>query len=378
MVHKRNFLKVSVCSILAAALYFSFSFKLSVPDLPAGAKATVWQAGPVRISSFGKQPTLTVDKNNNLHVVFGQGKEIFYTISKDNGSTFSTPEKVGEQDKLALGATRGPQIISTDNYIVIAAADHRGAIMAYRLRHGESQWSRPVNILKRDSTAKEGFVVLAAGKQDHVYAAWLDLRLGKQNNIFSSYSTDGGKAWSENKLVYAAPGGGVCPCCRPSITADKKGNVYVMFRNELDGARDLYLARSKDSGKTFAPAQKLGTGTWMLKQCPMDGGAVSIGPKGNVGTTWRRENAVYYAEPGKTEIKIGEGRASVLVKNSRGNYLAWQQENQIMVLTPDKLTAQTIGTGIYPRLAALKDESVMCIWESDGQILATKLSWILR
>jgi hypothetical protein len=373
MDYRKNFVKVSAWSILAAALYFSFTNRVASPDLPAGAQATVWQAGPAQISSFGKQPTLTVDKTNNVHVVFGQGKEIFYAVSKDEGLTFSKPERVGEQDKLALGATRGPQIISTENYLLITAADHWGAIMAYHLKNGESQWSAPVNILKSDSTAREGFVALAAGKQDQVYAAWLDLRLGKQNNIFSSYSVDGGRTWSENRLVYSAPEGGVCPCCRPSISADKKGNVYVMFRNELKGARDLYMAHSKDGGKTFAPAQKLGTGTWMLNQCPMDGGAVSIGPKGNVGTTWRRENTVYYAEPGKAEIKIGEGRASSLIKNSHGNYLAWQQENQIMVLTPEKLSTQTIGNGIYPRLASLQDGSVMCIWESEGKILGKRL-----
>lgn len=327
---------------------------------------------PVRISSFGKQPTLAVDKANNLHVVFGLGNEIFYTSSKDQGLTFAKAQKVGEQEKLALGASRGPQIIATSDYIVVAAADHTGRILCYRLKNGESKWSEPSSILDGEPSAQEGFIALAAGKQNQVYAAWLDLRSGNQNNIFSAYSSDGGKTWSENKLVYKAPEGKVCPCCRPSISADRKGNVYVMFRNELKGARDLYLAHSKDGGRTFAAAQKLGTGSWLLKQCPMDGGAVSLDEKGNPGTTWRRENTVYYAEPGKEEILIGEGRASTLIKNSRGNYFAWQHGNNIMALTPEKLNAEVIGTGSYPRLAFL-DMSVICIWESEGQILSKNL-----
>ena len=342
--------------MVAAAFCFSFSGK--------GVPGEI-----IKVSSFGKQPTLTVDKANRLHVVFGQGTEIFYTTSADGGVTFSTAQRVGQQEKLALGVTRGPQIISTRDYVVIAAADHTGRIMAYRLKSGEKKWSEPVNILKGDTTAKEGFITLAAGKENEVFAAWLDLRIGRMNNIFSAYSKDGGKSWSESKLVYASPDGKVCPCCRPSISADKKGNVYVMFRNDLKGARDLYLAHSKDGGKTFGPAVKLGTGTWLMDQCPMDGGGVSIDRKGNVGTTWRRENTVYYAEPGKAEIKIGEGRAPALVKNSGGNYIAWQQGKDIMALTPNKLTAENIGSGIYPRLAALADDQVICIWESEGQIL---------
>lgn len=327
----------------------------------------------VTISTFGKQPTIAVDKANNLHVVFGQGTEIFYAFSDDQGKTFSNPEKVAEQSKLALGATRGPQIIAIDEDLVIAAADHTGRIMAYHRKHGENEWSKGVNILKNDSTAPEGFIAIAAGRKNQVHAAWLDTRIGKQNNIFAAFSPDGGRTWSEGKLVYQGPEGKVCPCCRPSIAADKKGNVYVMFRNELKGARDLYLAESHDGGKRFSNAEKLGTGSWLLKQCPMDGGAVSIDPKGSVGTTWRRENTVYYAEPGKAEVRVGEGRAPSLLKTSKGNYLAWQQGSTVMILTPDKLNPRSIGSGIYPRLASMSDESVMCIWESDGKILGLKL-----
>jgi len=352
----KSFSLLFLC-ISGAVTFFSFVLKGKHSEI-------------VSVSSFGKQPTLTVDNQNNLHVVFGAGNEIFYTTSKYGGLSFSKPQKVGQQAKLALGATRGPQIVSTKDYLVVAAADHTGKIMIYRSRHGQSKWSEPVNILKGDSTAKEGFIALAAGSANEVYAVWLDLRIGKRNNVFSAVSPDGGMTWSENKLVYASPDGRVCPCCRPSIAADGKGNVYVMFRNELAGARDLYLAHSKNRGKSFAPAQKLGTGTWVLDKCPMDGGSVSIDANGNVGTIWRRENTVYYSEPGAAERKIGEGRAPSLVKNVKGNYLAWQHSNQVMVMTPDKLRAESIGTGLYPRLTNISDEGVICIWESEGKILA--------
>ena len=48
------------------------------------------------------------------------------------------------------------------------------------------------------------------------------------------------------------------------------------------------------------------------------------------------------------------------------------QGNNIMALTPQKLNAEVIGTGSYPRLAFL-DMSVICIWESEGQILSKSL-----
>jgi hypothetical protein len=358
----RSLKKICVILFLPVIVTLAFAFKL---------KENGDQTATV--SSFGKQPTLAVDKANRLHVVFGQGNEVFYTSSKNRGTGFAPPVSIGKQQKLALGATRGPQVVCTKDYVVVAAADHTGKIMAYRSKQGEDKWSEPVNILKGDSTAKEGFIALATGPDNDVYAAWLDLRMGKHNNVFSAYSSDGGRTWSAAQLVYASPEGRVCPCCRPSVSADKNGNVYVMFRNELAGARDLYLAHSKDGARSFAEVEKLGNGTWLLDRCPMDGGGVSVDTNGRVGSTWRRENVVYYCEPGKPEQKIGEGKGSAVLKNKQGTYLAWQHGKEIMALTPGQLAAKSIGTGIYPRLASLVDGGAFCVWESNGAILGKEL-----
>lgn len=331
------------------------------------------ESGVTLVSTFGKQPAIAVDRNNTVKVAFGQGVEIFYTSSLAEGQSFAKPQRVGAQPKLALGMTRGPQITTTRDYTVIAAADHTGRILVYRLKNKETQWSKPVNLLETDTTAKEGFVVLATGKGNTVYAAWLDLRLKGHNNIFSASSPDGGKTWTRATLVYAAPEGKVCPCCRPSISADQEGNVYIMFRNELNGARDMYLAHSKDGGKSFSQAQKMGMDTWKLKACPMDGGGIALDAGGKVVTTWRRESSIYMAYPGAMEKRMGEGRAGVVASSARGNYLVWQQNQNIMALSPDHTGAEVVGTGTFPKVAILKDQNAIAIWEKEGQIVARRL-----
>jgi hypothetical protein len=346
--------------LLLAAAYMGFTPR------QAGAPLAI-------VSTFGKQPAVAVDRDNAIKIVFGQGEEIFYAASRDGGQTFTSPVRVARQARLALGNTRGPQITATRDYTVIAAAGFTGKIMAYRLKNGEKEWGPPVNILQADTTAKEGFIALASGPGNVVYAAWLDLRLDHQNNIFSAVSADGGKTWSKSKRVYAAPEGRVCPCCRPAITADTKGNVYVMFRNELNGARDMYVAHSGDGGKSFRPARKLGMGTWNLKACPMDGGGIALDAKGEVGTAWRREGTVYYAGPGGMEQKVGEGRACALAKTARGNYIVWQQNSKIMALSPGQLGPEAVGEGTFPRVAALQDQRAVSVWEAGGQIVARQL-----
>src|SRR5690606_19480837 len=119
-------------------------------------------------------------------------------------------------------------------------------------------------------SAREGLHALAVGPEGQLYCVWLDLR-NNEPEVFGSSSTDGGKTWSPNRLIYRSPDGNVCECCHPSVTFDSKGHLYVMWRNWLDGNRDLYWSLSKDGGRTFSQAKKLGQGHWPLRNSPMDG-----------------------------------------------------------------------------------------------------------
>jgi hypothetical protein len=50
----------------------------------------------------------------------------------------------------------------------------------------------------------------------------------------------------------------------------------------------MYVATSLDGGKSFGKASKLRSGTWPLKICPMDGGAIAC-PGESFATIWRRD-----------------------------------------------------------------------------------------
>jgi hypothetical protein len=119
------------------------------------------------------------------------------------------------------------------------------------------------------------------------------------------------KAGQANIEVYESPDSTICECCRVSV-AMKGENVFVMFRNQLYGKRDLYIITSKDHGHTFSKPEKLGLGTWTLNGCPMDGGDLIITPIGKVQTVWRRESKIYSCEPGGREVEIGEGKACTI------------------------------------------------------------------
>jgi len=143
-----------------------------------------------------------------------------------------------------------------------------------------------------------------------------------------------------------------------------------MFRNKLDGARNMYLISSNDKGGHFGKAQKLGTGDYMINACPMDGGDLTVDSKGAATTVWRRQMEIYLARPGNPEIRLGSGRTPVILRTTKGNAIAWQQENAIQFRSPDGLKTFSLGKGQYPKLALSKDlKTAICTFERDGQIV---------
>ena len=310
----------------------------------------------------GEQPQITVDPKGLIRLVYGEKDKIFFSKSADNGKTFSTPQLVGQVFEMHLGMTRGPQLATSKDFSVVTAIDKSGNIHSFRLSHKSRKWQKITNVNDAQGSAPEGLMSLDADDQNNFYAVWLDLREDKKNNIcVSSLTSNSG--WLKNKFAYKSPEDHVCECCKPSVAVKGK-NVSIMFRNWLRGSRDLYLINSTDGGKTFSNAQKLGNGTWQLKGCPMDGGGVVIGSQNEVRTAWQREGQVFYAEPGKPEQKIGDGRHVGLA----GNIITWEKGSDLIVKLLDQ-PEQKIGEGTALKVLELQDKTKLFVWEQNDQIV---------
>jgi photosystem II stability/assembly factor-like uncharacterized protein len=196
------------------------------------------------------------------------------------------------------------------------------------------------------------------------------LRDDKKNKLVGATSTDGGRTWSANRLIYRSPSGTICECCKVSIAA-RNNDVYVQFRNFIDGSRDLYLAHSTDGGKTFPSVQKLGSGTWKLQACPMDGGAVVLSPTGQPLTTWRRENMLYTCQPGQPEQAVAPGRNVTMASGNGGSVLAWDDQGTIWLKRNAGLPV-SLGKGQMPSVA-MSGKSIMCVWETDDQVMMASM-----
>lgn len=320
------------------------------------------------IIANGQMPNLAEDKNNGLHLVYGNGDSIMYAFSADGGISFSKSSLISILPEAYSFAMRGPQISCTNNSVVVSGCTTSGNIYSfYKSRKGT--WVHGKNVNDVDTIAKEGLIAMDADGEN-VFAAWLDLRGNKRNKIYGARSLDGGKTWQKNVLVYASPDTTVCECCKPSVVV-KNNSVYVMFRNWLNGNRDLYVTQSNDGGHTFKKPQKLGNGNWKLNGCPMDGGGLVLDKNNKVQTVWRRRGKVYTAVPGMPEIEIGEGKGCTLTTVNGKNVYAWVENGEVVIVKSQAQKKVIVGKGSQPVLKAVDDDHILCVWENEKQIHAS-------
>lgn len=230
----------------------------------------------------------------------------------------------------------------------------------------------PTRVNDVPASAREGLHSLAAGGRNILFATWLDLR-EKGTKLYGSVSKDGGRTWSPNRLVYQSPSGSVCECCHPTAVVDSEGVIGVMFRNSLDGNRDMYMVRSADGGATFGPAAKLGSGSWKLNACPMDGGSLVLGPKDSSVSVWRREASLYLSN-GSDESLLGPGRQPVITRTSKGTFIAWSEGKSIRWKEAKDNGAKTLAEeGTFLSIVPMPEGGVLLAGERDGTVFVKPL-----
>lgn len=331
-----------------------------------------------------RQPQLAIDGRGRVFVAFGKGRSIRCATSTDGGRTFGEALTVAEVPTLALGMRRGPRIAATEDAVVITAVvgekggGHDGDLLAWRSTDLGQTWTGPTRINSQETSAREGLHAMAAGPDKRIFCAWLDDRNGRKE-VFGARSLDGGASWEPDALIYRSPDKTVCECCHPSVAIGPDGKVFVMWRNSLKGARDFYFCRSDDGGATFGPAAKLGRGTWPLDACPMDGGALAVGPRGAVETAWRRAETVYRAAPGQVEQALAPGQQPWIAAGPKGSYIVWlaKRPGLLQVAEPGALEPRLLAKSANDPVVAAAIGGrgpVVAAWETGEGIAAQVLA----
>ena len=350
--------------IIAAVLATSGGW----PHAGAGAEqraSTRSSVAPLTIP--GTQPQFAQD-GERVFLAVVQGARVAVLRSADAGRSFREATPIVPAGRMAAGMRRGPRIAVTASSVLVSlvagpqGGGKDGDIVIYRSGDQGTTWSPAVVVNDVPAAAREGLHGMAASPDGLVVVTWLDLRK-PGTRVYAAVSRDHGLTWQPDVLAAESADGAVCECCHPSVALDGQA-IAIMFRNHLRGARDMHVVRSTD-GRAFTAPVKLGTGTWPLEACPMDGGAVALTGKG-VTSTWRREDRIYLSRPLEPERLVGIGRDPVLALAPGGVDLAWTTRDGIMLQR--ETTTRLVGAGTFPSIAAFDGHTLVAA-EHAGRVV---------
>jgi hypothetical protein len=346
--------------------------------------SSVMAAPPIEIArpldrQSPAQPRGAFLSDGNAVVIYGVGNAICLTRLAD-GRAFE-PVIVGRMDKLALGMRRGPRVAVSGKSIVVTAMGQRpvngqarATLVAWRSEDGGNIWREAVPVHDPEADTREGLHDLAAHPDGRFACVWLDLRHGK-TELVGSVSTDGGQTWNADQVLYRSPSGSICECCHPTVTFAADGSIVALWRNSIDGDRDMYMVRFDGDLAPRGEANKLGEGTWPIDGCPMDGGDVVLNGQGTGIAVWRRGTDLYVTEGTGPEKRLGSGQQPIVAMSPSGPIVAWQtaRRGDLMVAQPGSTAPVRIaGRASFADLVTGPDGRTLLVWEqqsSDGSVV---------
>ena len=308
----------------------------------------------------GRQPQVAVAPTGAVSIVFAHDNSVYLVQSTDEGLSFSAPAKIADVRHLMVGMRRGPRIAATAKRILVTVPGKE--LFSFMSEDAGKTWSACGQVNDKSGVASEGLQNIAALPDGSFYAVWLDSRnTGAQ--IEGSRLGPESRIWGRNVEVYTSPDKTVCECCHPSIASDGKNKLVVMWRNWLEGNRDLYKTESLDRGDHFSSAVKIGTGSWPIKACPMDGGGIIAVAKSGTFSVWRRRNEIFLSSPSQPEAQLGSGTQPVLARVNGRILSVWQDGGTLVVKDRDRGEVRRIP-GEYPALTASSDgQRAYLVWE---------------
>lgn len=208
--------------------------------------ATAWR---------GDQPSVAVAADGGVYVLWTarvnaghkHGTDIYLSASTDRGQSFASEVKVND-DKAPGPHGMHSLAVAKDGRIYAGWLDERN-----------------VHVPK-PSTKAEGH------------------HMESNRDLYVASSTDGGRTFSPNRKVASD----VCPCCKTALTVSADGTLYAGWRQVLPGNfRHIAVASSTDGGTKFSAPVVVSDDRWMLQGCPVSGPSLTVdGASGNLKVVW--------------------------------------------------------------------------------------------
>jgi len=214
---------------------------------------------PVNVSTNAGgsfSPQMAVDPGGNISVVWEDdaftSSDISFSRSADHGATFSIPKSLSNN----IGNSVSPQVTVdlTGNINVAWQNDGPGNPDIFFSRSSDkgATFSTPKNLSNSPGRSNAPQIKVDAG--GNINVVWADNNPPDFNpDVFFVRSSDGGATFSAAQNVSQNSGFS----SNPWLTVDAGANINVAWEDNTPGNRDIFFARSTDSGTTFSPPVNL-------------------------------------------------------------------------------------------------------------------------
>jgi hypothetical protein len=386
--------RVTGALVLAAALA-----AYGASRLPAAAAAS--RVDLVHLPAGAIQPQLAVDSKGVVHVVYSRGDPAhgrLFHATLDRRDAWSAPMPVNHAaNALGAGAVRGAHVaIGRHDRVHVAWArsdlppypqSRAGAPLLYTRLNDAGTAFEPERQVTTFTIGVDGGAV-AADRDGHVYVVWHGLAPdgpGDEDHrrVWMARSTDDGRTFARETAPYDT-GVGTCGCCGSAALADRRGNVYVLFRSAVDLVhRDARLLVSRDAGASFSDRRLQ---SWDIGACPMSTFALADTAE-DVLAAWETGGQVQWARvdgstgdvsamvtaPGdatnrKYPAVAGNAAGETLFAwvevagRNKGGSLAWQVYDRAGRPTGERGSASGVPASSFPAVVARADGSFAVVY----------------
>ena len=275
------------------------------------------EAVDIADKSFGnKRPRIVLNANNEPLVIWSTSNELMYT--KYGEGEFTTPIILHPDTMTSAGAFwMGPDIASQGDtvYVVYKQSPEVEAnkfVWIQRSFDGGVTFSPPIKVEDIGENSSR-FPTVTVDKNGHPIVGFMkyDASFSEPNWVVTR-SNDFGTTFQSDVLsgIHSSEVAEACDCCPGQLVA-QDDYVAMLYRDNDEDIRDIYVGLSTDNGETFPKGMNVDKQDWMIMSCPSSGpdGFIledtlySVFMNGGSG-----ESRVYYS---KSSLTNGDGGSGI-------------------------------------------------------------------
>lgn len=290
-----------------------------------------------RIPGVAKIMKAQLGADGSVHLLFDAEDGPRYVCSRDSGVHFS------QSIPIVDAASRKPGLEFQGEDLAVAPDGRVHAAMsnnAWKLKLPQEEWGFYYSSLAPGTTAflplkninrkpSEGFSLAADGR-GNVSACFLS---GKLFHMVSHNQGQTFTPYEEPNPVWNP-----CDCCTTAVTYGADGRLALLYREETDNNRDMYVALLDPNRARPAMRVRVSSTLWNIDACPMTYFSIQTTSQGYV-VAWPTKGQVYYARldgngsvlpPGEVRTPGTSGmRMGVLALSAAdgANLVAWKNND---------------------------------------------------